>query len=80
MYRSLKAVLAASFLVTSVGIASAVPARVETDLNVRLGPSTGYGIVDVLPAGAVVDVLACYEGWCEVVWEGLDGFASRAYL
>lgn len=68
------------FLLASGGIANAIPAVVETDLNVRIGPGTGYATIDVLPGGATVDVIACYSGWCEVSWEGLDGFASRSYL
>ena len=75
-----KGVLVASLLLTWPAVAVAVPAQVETDLNVRLGPGTDYGVVDVMPVGAVVDVLACYSGWCEVSWEGYDGFVSRAYL
>ena len=80
MQASIKGIFAASLLAIWPGVAAAVPAQVETDLNVRLGPGTGYGVVDVLPGGVTVDVLACYSGWCEVSWEGFDGFASRAYL
>jgi uncharacterized protein YraI len=71
---------AAAFLLASGSIASAAPAVVEADLNVRTGPGTGYAVVDVLPGGITVDAIACYSGWCEVSWEGRDGFASRAYL
>ena len=71
---------AAAFLLASGGIANAIPAIVETDLNVRAGPGTGYAVVDVLPVGINVDVIACYSGWCEVSWQGNDGFASRSYL
>jgi uncharacterized protein YraI len=80
MRGTVKGVIVASIVAICPGVAAAIPAQVETDLNVRLGPGTTYGIVDVLPDGAVVDVLACYSGWCEVSWEGFDGFASRAYL
>ena len=75
-----KSVLAALLLVGASGAAWAVPAMVETDLNVRSGPSTGYPVLDTMPAGATVDVVACYSGWCEIVWDGFGGFASRAYL
>lgn len=80
MRTQIKGIVAASVLAMWPGLAAAVPAQVETDLNVRLGPATDYGIVDVLPAGVVVDVLACYSGWCEIRWEGVNGFASLAYL
>ena len=32
-------------------------AQVATDLNLRVGPGTEYGIIDVIPAGYPVDVL-----------------------
>src|SRR5687768_5169724 len=81
MINSVKRTLgAAGFLMATGGIASAVPAVVETDLNVRTGPGPGYAVIDTMPAGASVEVIACYSGWCEVVWQGYDGFASRAYL
>jgi uncharacterized protein YraI len=80
MRAEFKGVLVASLLLTWPAVAQATPAQVETDLNVRLGPGTDYGVVDVIPVGTVVDVLACYSGWCEIGWEGYDGFASRGYL
>jgi uncharacterized protein YraI len=80
MRASIKGVFAASLLAIWPGVAAAVPAQVQTDLNVRFGPGTDYGVVDVLPGGVTIDVLACYSGWCEISWEGFDGFASGAYL
>lgn len=69
---------AAGFLVLSTGLAAAMPARVATDLNVRSGEGTGYPVVAVMPAGAVVDVRGCGDGWCYV--SDYDGFASASYL
>ncbi len=80
MRQAIKGVLAAFLLAGASGAAGAVPAIVETDLNVRTGPSTGYPVMDTMPAGATVDVVACYSGWCEIVWDRFGGFASRAYL
>jgi uncharacterized protein YraI len=80
MRQTIKTLLAALFVAGSAGAAAAVPATVETDLNIRSGPSTGYAVLDTMPGGAVIDVVACYQGWCEVLWDGLDGFANRAYL
>ena len=80
MQQAIKGVFAAFLLAGASGAAWAVPAIVETDLNVRSGPSTGYPVLDTMPAGATVDVVACYSGWCELVWDGFGGFASRAYL
>ena len=80
MQQAIKGVLAAFMIAGASTAASAVPATVETDLNIRSGPSTGYAVLDTMPGGALVDVVACYQGWCEIVWDGLDGFANRAYL
>ena len=46
----------------STGIAAAAPAVTETDLNMRSGPGTGYGVVTVIPDGATVDVAGCSGG------------------
>jgi uncharacterized protein YraI len=71
-------VCAAGFLFLSTGLAAAAPALVATDLNVRSGEGTGYPVMAVMPAGAVVDVSGCGNGWCYVSEYG--GFASASYL
>ncbi|GGK31349.1 SH3 domain-containing protein [Salinarimonas ramus] len=58
----------------------AYPAQVATDLNMRAGPGTGYGVVSVLPGGAVVDVEGCRGSWCRVHYRGREGWASARYL
>lgn len=67
-------------LLGTAGIAAAAPAIVESDLNLRAGPSTGYGVVAVMPGGASVDVLNCTGSWCRVGFGGTVGYASRSYL
>jgi uncharacterized protein YraI len=71
---------AAAVLGLSAGVAAASPAVTETDLNMRTGPGTEYGVVTVIPGGATVDVGGCGGGWCDVAWNGFDGFASASYL
>jgi uncharacterized protein YraI len=71
-------VCTAGGLLLATGVAAAAPARVATDLNVRSGEGTGYPVVAVMPAGSVVDVTGCADGWCFVGDYG--GFASAAYL
>ena len=41
----------AAFLLASGSIANAIPAVVETDLNVRTGPGTDFAVLGVLPGG-----------------------------
>ncbi len=73
-----KLVLTAAVLLASVGIASA--ATVTNDLNLRSGPSTGYRVIDTMPAGAHVNVLGCTGSWCRVNFRGEVGYASASYL
>jgi len=49
-------------------------AVVQSDLNLRGGPGTGYGVVAVMPTGARVEVLGCAGAWCRVAY----GSRSRA--
>ena len=60
--------------------AFAASAYATTTLNVRSGPGTGYGVVDVLRRGEAVDVDYCRGSWCRVVKSGPDGWVSASYL
>jgi uncharacterized protein YraI len=67
-------------LLSRAGIGAANAAVVTTDLNLRSGPGTGYGVVATMPAGADVNVLSCSGAWCRVSWGGAVGYASASYL
>lgn len=69
-------ILAVGLLVAGSVAASARPATVTTDLNVRSGPGTRYAVVGSLPAGARVDVGGCTGNWCRVG----GGYANASYL
>lgn len=60
--------------------AYAFPAQSTVSLNVRSGPSTSYGVVDVLYQGETVDVSSCNSGWCAITHNGPDGYVSGRYL
>ena len=72
---------AAAFLSTSIA-ASALEAAATAAVNVRTGPGTGYGVVDQLHPGEVVDVVECNAAntWCRIFHSGPDGWVSRSYL
>jgi uncharacterized protein YraI len=57
-------------------------AHTAVDLNLRVGPGTEYGIIDVIPAGYPVVVLGCLDAyqWCDVEWDGLRGWVFARYL
>jgi uncharacterized protein YraI len=75
-----KLLAAGAALILSGAVAAAAPATVSTDLNMRSGPGTEYGVVTTIPAGAIVDVGGCTGSWCEVSFRGASGFASASYL
>ena len=74
------AVVCAAALVLIPAAASAAPAEATASVNVRSGPGTSYGVVDVLSPGEDVDVLGCRSGWCFVQKSGPDGYVSSSYL
>ena len=57
-------------------------AYTRVDLNLRVGPGTAFGVIDVIPYGDPVDVLGCLDGieWCDVEWYGLRGWVAAYYL
>lgn len=72
--------LAALALMATAGAAMAAPAYATGNVNVRSGPSTGYGVVDVMRRGEQVDVQQCRGSWCLVNRRGPDGWVSASYL
>lgn len=57
-----------------------VAATATTDLNVRAGPGTEFGVVGVLGAGESVSIQGCVQGtkWCAL--SGSDGWVYSDYL
>ena len=72
--------LAGSVLLGMAGTAMAAQAVATGNVNVRSGPGTSYGQVDVLRRNQVVDVTGCRGGWCYVEKPGPDGWVSANYL
>lgn len=74
-----------SLLITTAGIvllyagaAQAAQGMTITDLNVRKGQGTNYGVLATIPGGSQVNVTGCGDGWCYVHEYG--GFASANYI
>lgn len=75
------AVFAGAATLLSAGGALAIEAAAEAAVNVRTGPGTGFGIVDQLTEGEIVEVTECApSGWCFVEHSGPDGWVSATYL
>lgn len=58
----------------------AAPAYVASNVNMRSGPGTTNEIVTRIPGGSLVDANNCKDGWCEVSWQGKNGFAIQTAL
>jgi uncharacterized protein YraI len=76
----LAAGLAALALLGTSIAASAAPAVVTGNVNVRSGPGTGYYAIDTIRRGERVDVQYCQGSWCFVEKRGPDGWVSASYL
>jgi uncharacterized protein YraI len=72
--------VAAAAVVVFLPAAQAAPGTITTNVNVRSGPGTNYGIVDVARAGTAVDVQQCQGSWCYVSKPGPDGWVSSSYI
>jgi uncharacterized protein YraI len=59
---------------------AAMAAVASASVNVRTGPGTSYGIVDVLRPGESVDITDRDGGWCRVDKAGPNGWVSCNYL
>jgi len=76
------AALTAAATVTAPAVASASPAQVTANVNLRAGPGTQYYPIVVLPAGAPVELYGCLQGytWCDVSYGRERGWISSRYL
>jgi uncharacterized protein YraI len=74
--------LGAAALAVIIGTAAsyAAAAYATGTVNVRQGPGTGYGVVDVLRRGEAVEIERCRGSWCFVRKSGPDGWVSANYL
>ena len=53
---------------------------VNINVNLRQGPGTSYAIVTTIPAGAPVAVSGCSGGWCQVSFQGANGYVIASSL
>ncbi len=75
-----RACLAAGFLVLASAAVSAAPAVVITNLNLRQGPGTNFGIITTIPGGATVNVVTCSGEWCNVTFGDRGGYVLARSL
>jgi Bacterial SH3 domain len=56
------------------------PAVVNTTVNLRQGPGTTYTVISKIPGGSPVDVSGCTSGWCQVAYQGQNGYIIATSL
>lgn len=70
----------AALLTLSIGVAAANPVTVTSDVNLRIGPGTANDVITLIPRGAMVEVGTCTYGWCQVSYNGQEGYSIATNL
>jgi hypothetical protein len=71
---------AAILTVLGATLAAAKPATIVAEVNLRKGPGTDSEIITLIPKGTMVEVGTCTNGWCQVSWNGQDGYSIATNL
>jgi uncharacterized protein YraI len=74
------AALAVVSLVLSAASANAKPTNVTAEVNMRDTPTTSGKILALIPKGTSVEVATCTNGWCQVTFNGQQGFVISRNL
>jgi Bacterial SH3 domain len=69
------AAAAGVLLALSAASAAAAPALATNNVNLRQGPGTTYTVIMTIPGGSNVDVGGCSGQWCQVTFQGQNGYA-----
>ncbi len=76
----LAVLMLASVAVIPAAAASGKGAVTITALNLRSQSNTSSEILTTMPKGSAVLVLSSANGWCKVIYNGNEGYASQQYL
>lgn len=80
MFAAGSAALSALAVMLFVQSATAAPGVVGTNVNLRNGPGTSYTVITTIPGGSGVDVGGCNAGWCQVSFQGQNGYIIATSL
>jgi len=59
----------------SAAAQGAAPSAVTgTNVNLRQGPGTSYTVITLIPAGTPIGISGCNAGWCQVTFQGQNGY------
>ncbi|MEO5807295.1 SH3 domain-containing protein [Devosia sp.] len=74
------AAVATAAAIVMIPAAQAAPGQVTGNVNVRSGPGTNYGVIDVLSRGTNVDVGRCQGSFCQVRTSSTSGWIASSFL
>ncbi len=82
MFNRWRILVAALLFVAVPGVALAARGYATNDVSMHAGPGVGYPVVDMIPAGAHVNIHGCLsnDSWCDVSWDSDRGWVAAAYL
>src|SRR5579864_7604477 len=72
--------LAAVALLVSVAGANAKPIAATAEVNLRDTPTTSGKVLALIPKGTSVEVATCTNGWCQMSFNGQQGYAISRNL
>lgn len=73
------AIAALATALTAIG-ATAKPVTTTGETNLRKGPGTDNEVLTLIPKGTMVEVGECKNDWCQVTYNGQDGYAIARNL
>src|SRR5436309_11936773 len=71
---------AAAGLMLTVAGANAKPTTVTSEVNLRDTPTTSGKILALIPKGTSIEVATCTNGWCQVSFNGQQGYVISRNL
>jgi hypothetical protein len=71
---------AAVLMAFTVDLAAAKPVTVVAEVNLRKTPGTDSEVLTLIPKGTMVEVGTCTNGWCQVSYNGQDGYSIAPNL
>jgi uncharacterized protein YraI len=71
---------AALFTLVPAVCAMAKPVTLGGDVNLRTSPGTNSAVLTLIPKGTSLEVGKCSNGWCQISFNGQDGYVYAQKL
>ena len=79
-YPGQSGLLATALLLALAGSADANPTTVTAEVNLRDMPTTSGKVLALIPKGTSVELATCTNGWCQVSFNGQQGYVISRNL